>query len=533
MKRVMYLTLLLSVIFTGVKAQDSLFFYKSGNIIYKESGSLVDSVTFLAPDYYGNCRSNNVLNTLKSTPDLTKFAQMIQIAGYENKLDDATIWAPVNSALSQIDLSDVDLVIRIVRNQISKSKLSITLLEDSLKVTMLNNKHYVLKKAQDNYSLDGNQVLTPNVYTAASVIHVLQSYVSIKPNLWEYITQGTGHDLMKTFVNGYNITTFDSIAGTYTTTNDLLDQVLFADNEDSLCTAIIPTDDAWNDAYTKLYPYCAAPTGGTIDNHDYATRFAIIRNNFFRGKLNSITADSVYTASSGYQLKSPATMLEGAQNQEVSNGNCITVNQLKMYNPEYWNKEIRIEAENAIYGTKVTNFNADITSCTNGNFNISNNKYLILNNTSTNNLIYANVEFPIPNTLSTKYNVYCVFVPGAAVDTSDHKPYKVRFYLSYLDNKNSSGTSIPTGFQVTKATVDANNAIQLPTIASHVFITDGATVQKMLVVKDLQLPFCNLYMSTKSTIKFSLFIESAAKTTETTIYNRNIRIDCIILEPVQ
>jgi len=534
MKRVLYLTLLMSLFCSGLtKAQDSLFFYKSGDLIYKESGYNVDSVTFLAPDYYGNCRSNIVLNTLMSTPELTKFAQMIQIAGFNNKLDDATIWAPVNSALSQIDLSNVDLVKKIVSNHITKSVISTSSFGDSLKLTMLNKKHFIFKKVSGNYTLDGNIILTSNIYSARSVIHTLNGYIPYKLNMWEYLTQGTGHDLLKAYINEHTITTHDSIIGTYTTTNDLFNQLTFTNNEDSLSSAIIPTDEARNDAYSKLYPYCAAPYNSLRDAQDDATKFAIIQNNFFLGKLNTVTTDSVYKATSGYQLKYPTSMLDGAQTQEMSNGNCFNVNLLKMYNPEYWNKEIRIEAENLSYGLKTQYFSAIITPYSNDVFYISDKNFLTLNNTSTNNLVITNVEFPIPNTLSTKYNVYCVFVPGVVVDTADHRPNKVKFYLSYLDNKNASGTAIPGGYQVTKATVDANNNIQVPTKASNIFTTDGKTVQKMLVVKDLQLPFCNLYMNNKSIIRFSLFVENAAKTTEKTTYNRDIRIDCIILEPVQ
>ena len=51
MKRLLYIILLLLIFCSGaVKAQDSLFFYKSGTIIYGTPKYLIDSVTFLAPD---------------------------------------------------------------------------------------------------------------------------------------------------------------------------------------------------------------------------------------------------------------------------------------------------------------------------------------------------------------------------------------------------------------------------------------------------------------------------------------------------
>jgi len=463
-----------------------------------------------------------------SNADLTKFAQMIQIARFEKKLDDVTIWAPVNSSLSQVELSDTVLVKRIVTNHIANSKISTTFNGDSLMVTMLSNKHYLLNKTLGNCLLDGNTIQTPNVYVANSIIHIMNKPLAYKMNIWEYITQGTGHDLMKVYFNSHT-----KVSTGTSTTNDLLNQLSYINSEDTLSSVIIPSDDAWKDAYTKLHPYCAAPYDSLKDSQDEATKFAIIHNNFFQGKLNALTTDSVFTATSGYELKSPASMLEGAQTQELTNGNCFNVNQLKMYNLEYWNKEIRIEAENTGYGLKTQNYTRTIGWYSDGVFNISDKKYLKLTPTAA--ATAATVEFPIPNTLSTKYNVYCVFVPGTVDNSNNHKPYKVRFSLSYLDNKNGPGTAIPAGYQVTRATVDANNNIQAPSVASNVFITDGATVQKMLVVKNLQLPFCNLYMSNKSPIKFSLFVENAVGSTapELLNYSKTTRIDCIILEPVQ
>jgi hypothetical protein len=52
MKRLLQLLILFIVFSIGVtKAQDSLYFYKTGNIVYRESTSQIDSTTFLSPNY--------------------------------------------------------------------------------------------------------------------------------------------------------------------------------------------------------------------------------------------------------------------------------------------------------------------------------------------------------------------------------------------------------------------------------------------------------------------------------------------------
>ena len=533
MKRVVYLFLLLSIFCSGVvAAQDSLFFYKGGDIIYRETAYKVDSVTFLAPDYYVNSRSAIVFNNLQSNNRLTLFARMIQLAGFEKKLDNATIWAPVNSALSLINLSDTTLVKRIVTNHITALKINTASASDSLTITMFNNKHYVLKKTTVDYSISGIPLLTTNQYVANSIIHTLNGYLPFKLNIWEYITQGTGHDLMKTYVNSHAKTTFNPATGNYVTTNDLLDQLSFINNEDSLYSAIIPSDAAWKDAYSKIYPYCiGAPIDTATDSHDEATKFAIIQNNFYRGNLNISLPDSVYTATSGYQLKSAASILEGAQISGFSNGTCYTVDQLKMYNPEYWNKEIRVEAEKSNAGRTTSNYSATPVSSSGSGFDISQGIYLRLDPTSSSTITKLNVTFPIPNTFSTKYNIYCVIVPASIIDSTDKRPNKVRFYLSYVNS---------AGIKVYNASIDANNQVQLPTKSSAVFTTTPSMqTQKLLVASGFQFPYCNFVSSLgyNSSVlpTVSLKVENAVGVTASDLqnFNRTLRIDCIILEPVK
>jgi len=527
MKRLLYLTCILFLFCTGVvKAQDSLFFYKSGDIIYRESKDLIDSLTFLPIDYYEKYRSNVVYNDLKSNSELTRFAQMIQIAGYEKQLDNVTIWAPINSALNQINLSDVELVKKIVMNNISKSKTSTWFDGDSIQVTMINNKSYVLKKTSTAYTLDRNTILTPNLYSANSVIHVLNNYVTYKMNIWEYITQGNGHDLMKTYVNSHSKTTTDLSTGKEVQTNDLLDQIPNINIENNLYSAIIPSDDAWKDAYTKLYPYCAAANDSLTNSHDEATKFAIIHNNFFVGKLNISTTDSVFTATSGFELKKPAVVLEGAQIQELTNGNCFNVNQLKMYNPEYWNKEIRIEAEKYDINRTTSNYAISTVSANGTGFDVSRGYYISLSPTSSSSIAKLNINFPIPNTLSAKYNVYCVFVPTSIVDTTDLRPSKVKFYLSYIG---------VNGVKVINNAVSVSHVLTKPNAAAAIFTTYPTTSTKMLVLKDFQFPFSNLILNEKTPVTVVLKVENASGVSpiELANFNRTLRIDCIILEPVQ
>ncbi len=516
-------SLLILLCFSAIAvAQDSLFFYRSGDIIYRNSTNAIDSVSFLPPDYYAKYRSNIVFSYLSQETTLTKFAQMVQIAGYEKELDNKTIWVPVNSALSQINLSDTTLVKQIVNNHISPNIIYPNADGSNLTVNMTNNKRYILQKTNENLTLDGKIILTINNLVARSVIHTLNDYVPYKLNLWEYITQGTGHDLLKIYVNSKNILNGDKIIG-----NNILSQLSFLKDENSISSAIIPSDEAWTDAYNKLYPYCASYAGVTSNAQDEVTKLAIIHNNFYTAKLNPSRNDTSYLSTSGYQLKTPSSILAGAETSELSNGTVVNVNQLKMYNPEFWNKEIRVEAENMGFGITTANYSPTTLLSTDNVFDISDGKYLSLTPTSTSNLTNTNntyVKFKIPNTFSMKYNIYCVFVPTAIVDTTNKKPYKVKFNFSY---QNETGSLVYDNF------VTATNTLTTTSSQTGVFTTNPTTITKMLVLKDFLLPYCNLILSSQNSINVVLKVANAASITEDINYNRNIRIDCIIFEPFQ
>ncbi|MDP4270796.1 MAG: fasciclin domain-containing protein [Bacteroidota bacterium] len=528
MKKSLFLLLFL---FTGVcintiKAQDSLFFYKSGKIIYRTTVYSVDSLTYFSPKDYSTSRSNLVFENIRSNPQLSLFARMIQIAGYENKLDSVTVWAPMDNALSEINLSDTALVKRVVNNHIAKTKIWSTYPYSAMMVNMLNSKRYVFATSP-GYSMGGYTISTPNIFVASSVVHVLNGYLPYTKNIWEYIMQEPGHDLLKAYINSHNKTVTNSSTGVTTTTNDLADLLSFTNNESLTYSVLVPSDEAWTDAYNKLLPYCASP-----DNQGDAAKLAIIHNNFFKGRINT-ASDSIYTSTSGYKLNTPKTMLDGTQATNVSNGNIINVSHLKMYDPEYWNKTIKVEAQSVAYLDSLrSNYSSTITNYLDGN----STPYVTYVPTTISSIAVLYARFPIPNTLSTKYNIYCNFVPSTVNDTTDKRPYKVKFYLTYID---ANGTLVKNaGFDINR---------QLTTTSSQIasFTTNGVAPTRMLVAQNFEFPYSNIVCGFPASgtsasnplgkVNVFLKVQNAASSTvaDRLTYNRTIRIDSIILEPVQ
>ena len=71
----------------------------------------------------GDASGATVMELLNSDPELSRFARMVETAGYTDLLNSSqtfTVWAPVNSALEDIDLNDAGAVSRTVANHIAR-----------------------------------------------------------------------------------------------------------------------------------------------------------------------------------------------------------------------------------------------------------------------------------------------------------------------------------------------------------------------------------------------------------------------------
>jgi hypothetical protein len=210
----------------------------------------------------------------------------------------------------------------------------------------------------------------------------------------------------------------------------------------------------------------------------------------------------------------------------LSNGYGYKTSKLYHKPKDSWCKEIRVEAENSTGGRTSTNFDITSLSSLGTKFSASRNNYIYCKPTSTSALSPLTVTFPIPNTLSTKYNIYAVFIPTVITDTTDKRPYKLEFSISLNAN-----TAAPL---YTKLNVPKN-------------VTDSISITKLLLAKNYEFLTTNLISSgggiaaTKTPkeattpITIGLKIKNIAGTTPAEIknFNRGMRIDCLILEPVQ
>ena len=496
--------------------------------------------------YYADASGKSKLNLyqyIQSQGELSTFTKMLKSTGYDsvlNKSQTFTVWAPNNQALVNVDLTDTALVRKIVKNHITRfSRPSSGVITKN--VLMLDNKLIVFALGTTGYTFGGKTIVKSDVATTNGIIYILSDYAPYKMNIWEFINNATGIDSLRGYINSLTVNQIDTAASykdgifistVYKQTNKALTYLGKFKSEDSLYTAILPDNAAWVEAYGRILPYYnTLSKDGGVPAQIANTKWTLIQDLFFKGKKTlPIVQDTLYSTY-GHGFLNPNRLFTGTQATEMSNGLSYVTSQLQNSATDSWFKEIRIEAESTRYGRTTSNYTATSVTSIGTGYNISKGYYLRLDPTTSSSISKLFVNFPIPNTLSAKYDIYCVFVPTSIVDTTDKRPNKVRFYLSYVNS---------AGVQVTNASIDANHQVQLPSKASAIFTTTpSGQPQMMLVTSGFQFSYSNLVGSADyisgllSTVALKVENAAGVNTTELAGFNRTLRIDCIILKPVQ
>jgi len=495
----------------------------------------------------------NLYEYIKAQDSLSIFTKMIEIAGYDSVLSKSqtyTVWAPVNSALESINLNDTSLVAEIVKNHIARFSYSTSAIT-AKPIYMMANKIVLFAGNGSNFTFGGKNITKSDIATVNGIIHYIDNYVPYLSNIWEYIGKTEGLDSLKQYLYSNSKFQFDLAAsgndiGTdaqgqllydsvFVFTNRIMNRLGSLSMEDSLYTAILPNNVAWKEASDriKLYYKTLEADGGAAKQREY-TQWSIFQDLIFRKQVANTTAFDSLVSTYGNVFYKPSTLFEGATKVDVSNGIAYVTSNLKHKATESWQKEIRIEAEYVSFNEAGTKSNFDILQKTSfgTSYSFSGDKYIYAKNLTTTDFSVAFIKFPIPNTLSAKYNIYCVFAPATLDAAADTLTSKVKFYLSYID---------ANGKPITDAPIDASNKILAVGKTAGIFTTNKRTKTEMFVTQ-FEFPFCNLidYENLLSVATVKLKVENAVKKAEVPTPNltpknpstKDVRIDCIILKPV-
>jgi hypothetical protein len=389
---------------------------------------------------------------------------------------------------------------------------------------MLNNKYVNFTKNQSGYSFGENSVTNANQPAKNGLVHVIDGYAPYEYNLWEYLGMAEGVDSLREYIYGQSKKVFDAANSTeigadangqviydsvFVISNSVLDRLGSINIEDSIYTALMPDNNAWNEAYARIKGYYNFPTdAGSVLRQRDLTRFTVIQDMLYPGRVSEPEKSDSLTSTYGNVFHNPAKLFKGLDYESLSNGLAYVTNQMPFADTASFFKEIRVEAEHT-NGRTNTGSNIFNRSSYGTEFTASNNYYILVDPTST----APAVEFSIPNTLSAKYNIYCVFVPAKIVNPNNLTPTKASFQLTYI--RRASGSTF------IKRVTPANN------------VTDPESFTKMFV-DQFDFEFANIIDADFNRVAVKLEVINNVTTQEEQSgnFSRTMRIDCIILEPV-
>ncbi len=228
-------------------------------------------------------------------------------------------------------------------------------------------------------------------------------------NLWEYLGVTEGLDSLRDYIYGQSKEVFDAANSieiganeegqviydsVFVVWNPVLEKLGSIDVEDSIYTALMPDNNAWNEAYTGIKDYYNFPNdAGSSERQRDMTRFTIIQDMLYRGRISEPEKLDSVLSTYGNVFHNPDEMFKGLDYEALSNGLAYVTDKMPFADTSSFFREIRVEAEQT-FGRTNTGSNIFIRSSYGTEFTASDNYYILVDPTSTE----PAVEFSIPNT---------------------------------------------------------------------------------------------------------------------------------------
>lgn len=527
-----------------------------------------------------------LMQTIDANPNLSRFAAIVRQGGLEQLLSSSqalTVFAPTNDAMADFS-EDGDLLTRFLYNHVCRYTYTLGDVaqadEGILRVKMLNGKYQNLVASGSSLLFGDLGQVSATQGASNGVLNIIGSVVPFYNNIYEELKLAEATDSIAKYLQRYDQYTFLPDQSTAIGVNErdetVYDSVFSFRNdwmrhygsinlEDSVYTMLVPTNTAWNSQYSRVKSYFHSygegelrnPASGLNITGTFVTEGDMADSLTHAHTLETMTQDLVFrkridvaqpdgdsiTSTNGHVFHAPQYLFDNGTKRGVSNGQMYITDKL-LFNPtESWHQEIRVEAENALnYATQYagsTQTGSVINYPQYANL-VSENAFLVVNPTQL-SFQRTTVRFRLPNTLSAAYNIYIVTVPASAVDTSlvnsdVLRSTRLRFYLRYVHEdgslKEDAVISTPVDFGGTQTPKPIDDA-------KPPFVTDARQVNKMLIARNFRFPFANYtasaFQSSSVDMPVTAFLRVESDVTTAaalTEFEKTMRIDCIILEPV-
>lgn len=142
-----------------------------------------------------DARSKNLYEAVVSNTDLSVFASILDLTGYDEMLQNEqalTVFAPTNSALAGVNLSDTVKMKEWIQNYIAYYAYYVDNAGnfETGNIRMINDKNVPVNTA----GISGAGIVLSNRASANGVLHVINNVITDRKNIMEYLTGLTGFE---------------------------------------------------------------------------------------------------------------------------------------------------------------------------------------------------------------------------------------------------------------------------------------------------------------------------------------------------
>lgn len=387
---------------------------------------------------------------IAARPELSGFMECLENYGYKEKLNGSqmyTVFAPIGE-MNIENLTREKIQTEVVENHIARFAHSANSKTIDKSVVMLNTKVVNFTRVGNGYQFGGKKLTDEyNIIAKNGVLHVIEGQQSFFHNIWEYLTTDTRFDKICNYLYSFNDTILDenkSVKGEINVDGqqEYLDSVVYVTNslhyslgmlndEDSTYTMIVPTNEAWDEAYGRIkeyYKYSQLISKPKRDSlQKYYTELALVRDLVFSHTVQESMRDSLVSTTGGVFMNPFEYILaDYADSAQCSNGEVFIMNELKHKPWDSWHTTVKIEAEDmsalisdASFEELAFVYRRQVSSADPMYTKISRGGFLEVVDKDPGKKSHFTLIFNLRNTLKGKYNLKVVFLPQELASARD------------------------------------------------------------------------------------------------------------------
>ncbi|MBM6992489.1 MAG: fasciclin domain-containing protein [Prevotella sp.] len=553
------------------------------NIYKKALGAVIIALAFMGctddwNEHYNVSTSaqGNLWAAISSDANLSNFARVVKACGYDTTLVGKqvfTVFAPTNDNFSSAEADsliavyqqekaqnvkdrDNSAIKEFLQNHIALYNYSVSSVSND-SIVMMNGKYISLTSS----TFGGQQIVSSNQAYGNGVLFTLNHKVNYFPNIFEYLRKDADLDSVANFLYSYNKYEFDEAASVpggivngktvyldsvVTLQNEIFDYIGQLDAEDSTYWMVAPTNAVWNNLVSEYQQYFQYDK--SVNKRDSLSaanaRMAILRGTVFSRTKNTdaVIQDSAMSVNACpysyrlsvygsfddkyYQYDKPFAaggVFNGTENVVSSNGQVMKASTWNIDKTQTFFQTIRAEGETSERLDSVDKLSTQ-APLTIVNVQSRNPFYGKLSRNSYSTILPAGASsntmavFNIPSVLSNAgYDIYVVTAPALAGDTlastTERLPTKFRVRMSYNDENGQP--------------INSRNWVTLQSsLATH-----SDAVDTFKVGTNVKVPFCSYGSNMTPQVKIILDTRVSNTDVRNGLYNRILRLDCIIFKP--